>query len=65
MRAPLNIGRTAYALIRLYGEDGAEVARRRSDFCASKNLAVAAAEWRLVVRKIDEFLLEWQDGPQH
>ena len=65
MRAPLNIGRTAFALIRLYGEDGAEVAQRRSDFCASKDRAVAAAEWRLVVHKIDEFLLDRQDGPQH
>jgi hypothetical protein len=65
VRAPLNIGRTAFALIRLYGEDGAEVAQRRSDFCANRDQVVAAAEWRLVVRKIDEFLLDRQDRPQH
>jgi hypothetical protein len=65
VRAPLNIGRAASALIRLYGEDGAEVAQRRSDICASRDQAVAAAEWRLVVHKIDEFLAVQQDGPQH
>lgn len=65
MRPPLNIGRAAFALIRLYGDDGADVARQRSQFCANLNEDAAAAEWRLVIHKIDELLLPRQEGPPH
>jgi hypothetical protein len=65
MRIPLNIGRAAFALIRLYGDDSVGVALRRSQLCARRNEEVAAAEWRLVVRKIDELLLAQREGPGH
>ncbi len=65
MRTPLNIGRAAYALIRLYGNGSVDVAWRRSRICANRNEDVAAAEWRLVVRKIDELLVARQDGLRH
>ncbi len=65
MRAPLNIDRTAFVLISRYGDDGAEVALQRSRFCASRNDERAAAEWRLVIAKINELLAARQAGPPH
>ena len=56
MRAPLNIDRAAFVLIRRHGDDSAEVALRRSSFCAGRNDDVGAAEWRLVTAKINEYL---------
>jgi hypothetical protein len=64
MRAPLNIDRTAFVLISRYGDDGAEVALRRSRSCANRNDERAAAEWRLVIAKVNE-LLARRAGPPH
>jgi len=65
MRAQLNIDRTAFVLISRYGDDGAEVARQRSRLCASRNDERAAAEWRLVIAKINELLAARRAGPPH
>lgn len=65
MRAPLDIDRTAFVLLSRYGADGAEVALWRSEFCASRNDEIAAAEWRVVVSKINEILAVRPEGPAH
>ena len=65
MRGPLNIGRTAFFLMRRYGSAGADIARRRSRDCANRNDNASAAEWRLVVHMIGELQVDRRNGPFH
>ena len=65
VRAPLNVGRAAFVLIKRYGQESADVARQRSQVLAARNDAAAAAEWRLVAAKIDELRSTRWNGPLH
>lgn len=66
MRRPLpSIDRAAWLLIRKFGDDSAIEAFRRSECCRCGGDALAAAEWRLVLRKVIQLHFDRPSGPSH
>ncbi len=64
-RKPIDVQRSAWLLIRKYGDDGLNVAYLRSRYCQERDAPLAAAEWRLVARKVMEFHFAGPHGPHH
>lgn len=65
IRKPLDVDRTAWFLIRRYGDDSALVAFRRSQHCAARNDADSCREWRLVTRRVVELHFARPQGRAH
>ena len=64
-RTPINIDRTAWTLIRRFGDDSAKVAFERVRVCADRGDEASAEEWRLVVHKVVELHFAPSKGPIH
>ena len=65
IRKPVNVERTAWYLIRRFGDDSAVVAFRRAQQCAARNDEASSREWHLVTRRVVELHFAQPQGPAH